>query len=133
MGTFPRMSEQTPGKIPGDIVVTLKQKPHDRFERTGDDLRTSLTITLKEALLGFKRTIAHLDDHTVVLSRSEPTMPSTVQQIVGRACRCTTRPARRATCTSRSTSRSRSRSARLRRKPWRRYSTLERRDRVETV
>lgn len=81
--TFPRMSEQTPGKIPGDIVVTLKQKPHDRFERTGDDLRTSLTITLKEALLGFKRTIAHLDDHTVVLSRSEPTMPSTVQQIVG--------------------------------------------------
>lgn len=81
--TFPRMSEQTPGMIPGDIIMTLKQKPHGRFERTGNDLRTTLTITLKEALLGFKRTIQHLDEHTVVLARKEPTVPSTVQRIVG--------------------------------------------------
>ena len=50
--TFPRMSEQTPGKIPGDIVVTLKQKPHDRFERTGDDLRTSLRRQLRKKRRG---------------------------------------------------------------------------------
>jgi len=81
--TFPRMSEQSPGMIPGDIIMTLKQKPHGRFQRTGNDLRITLTITLKEALLGFERTIPHLDDHTVVLKRSEPTVPSMVQRIVG--------------------------------------------------
>lgn len=81
--TFPRMSEQTPGMIPGDIVMSLKQKKHARFERTGNDLRTSLRISLKEALLGFERTIPHLDDHTVVLSRDSPTVPSTVHRITG--------------------------------------------------
>lgn len=62
---FERMSEQTPGMIPGDIVVELQQRPHDRFERRGNDLHTKMRVTLKEALTGFKKTINHLDGHTV--------------------------------------------------------------------
>merc|ERR1711924_591659 len=51
--SFPRMSEQRPGQIPGNVVMTLKQKAHPRFKRSGDDLHADMVLTLKEALLGF--------------------------------------------------------------------------------
>ena len=65
---FERMSEQTPGQIPGDIIIELQQAPHDRFTRHGDDLRTQVRVSLKEALTGFSRKIPHLDGHVVDLS-----------------------------------------------------------------
>lgn len=65
---FERMSEQRPGFIPGDVIMTLKQKPHKMFRREGNDLHMDMVISLKEALLGFSRTITHLDGHEVVVS-----------------------------------------------------------------
>merc|ERR1711871_789264 len=62
---FERMSEQRPGFIPGDVIMTLKQKPHKLFRHEGNDLHVDMTISLKEALLGFSRTIKHLDGHEV--------------------------------------------------------------------
>lgn len=35
------------------------------FERRGDDLYTNLTISLRDALVGFETEITHLDGHTV--------------------------------------------------------------------
>lgn len=35
------------------------------FERRGDDLYTNLTITLRDALVGFETEITHLDGHAV--------------------------------------------------------------------
>ena len=58
--SFPRMSEQRPGQIPGNVVMTLKQKAHPRFKRSGDDLHADMVLTLKEALLGFSRGVEHL-------------------------------------------------------------------------
>merc|ERR1712000_696216 len=75
---FERMSEQTPGMIPGDIVMTLTQKPHAYFRRSGSDLHTKLTVSLKEALLGFTKEVTHLDGHTVKITRSDPTAPDQV-------------------------------------------------------
>ena len=66
---FERMSEQRPGQIPGDVIVTVKQKKHARFVRKGDNLHTDMTLSLKEALLGFKKTLSHLDGHEVVVER----------------------------------------------------------------
>ena len=37
------------------------------FERRGDDLYTNLTISLRDALVGFETEITHLDGHTVRL------------------------------------------------------------------
>ncbi len=68
---FERMSEQRPGFIPGDVIMTLKQKPHKTFRRDGDDLHMDMTISLKEALLGFSRTVKHLDGHEVEVSMPE--------------------------------------------------------------
>ena len=63
--TFERASEQRPGFIPGDVIMVLKQRKHRLFERRGDDLYHKITISLKQALTGFKRTLKHLDGHKV--------------------------------------------------------------------
>lgn len=65
--TFPRASEQTPGKIPGNVIVKLKAARHAVFRRDGSDLHMSLNIPLRAALLGFSHTLHHLDGHPVEL------------------------------------------------------------------
>lgn len=79
--TFPRMSEQLPGQIPGNIVMTLKQKPHGRFTRKGNDLHMDMVISLKEALLGFSKKFDHLDGHAVVVAQSKTTKPGETKRI----------------------------------------------------
>lgn len=78
---FKHMAEQTPGKLPGDVICVLECKKHDKFSRQGNNLHMDIKITLKEALLGFERTIYHLDGHTVELSTTTPTSPFQVFQI----------------------------------------------------
>lgn len=59
--------------LPGDIIVVLDEKPHERFKRTVHkaDLLTTLEVNLTEALCGFTRGIKTLDDRTLVL-RTHP-------------------------------------------------------------
>jgi len=78
---FPRMSEQLPGQIPGDVIVTLRQKPHPRFTRKGNDLHMDMVVTLKEALLGFSKTFDHFDGRKVVVAQSKITKPGEVKRI----------------------------------------------------
>ena len=63
--SFPRASEQSPGKIPGDVRVRLKAAKHAVFTRNGTDLQMEMKISLREALLGFEKSIRHLDGHPV--------------------------------------------------------------------
>jgi DnaJ-class molecular chaperone len=81
--TFERMSEQSAdaGLVPGNVVLKLKQEPHKRFKRVGQDLHYDMAITLKEALLGFTKTIQHLDEHQVEVSRTQVTYPGEVVKI----------------------------------------------------
>jgi len=53
----------------GNIVATIQEMPHLVFERKEKDLKIKLEISLEEALLGFKRTITHLDGHKVEVNR----------------------------------------------------------------
>ena len=79
---FPRMSEQTPGKIPGDVIFIVKERPHERFRRQGDHLEMTMDITLQEALLGFRRVFNHLDGHEfVVTNRNGISKPNQVIRI----------------------------------------------------
>ena len=43
---FPRMSEQTPGQVPGDVIMTLKQKSHKTFKRGTRHSSTSIRAEL---------------------------------------------------------------------------------------
>jgi DnaJ-class molecular chaperone len=81
--SFPRMSEQRPGQIPGNVVMTLKQKPHGRFKRSGDDLHVDMVLTLKEALLGFSRGVLHLDERTVTVAQQKITKPGETKRLKG--------------------------------------------------
>lgn len=56
---------------------------HKVFERNINDLKTTVKITLKEALLGFEREITHLDGRIIKLQRTKITRPGEVEKIRG--------------------------------------------------
>ena len=60
---YERQGEQIPDMLQGDIIVQLKQTPHNVFKRVGDNLYMNLDITLQEALFGYAKRISHLDGH----------------------------------------------------------------------
>lgn len=45
--------------------------PHPIFERKGNDLKIKIEISLEESLLGFTRSIKHLDGHEVFVDRTD--------------------------------------------------------------
>ncbi|KAK5971189.1 hypothetical protein GCK32_011132 [Trichostrongylus colubriformis] len=60
---------------PGDLKIRINVEKHPRFERKGDDLYTNVTISLQDALNGFKMEIEHLDGHKVTVEREKVTWP----------------------------------------------------------
>lgn len=82
---FKHMASQMPKHIPGHVIftLTLKKEARPKFKRVGNDLHMPVTITLREALLGWSRQIKHLDGHTVHVSTAEVTRPGEVIRIVG--------------------------------------------------
>ncbi|KPJ11761.1 DnaJ-like subfamily A member 2 [Papilio machaon] len=59
--------DQQPDVQPGDVIIILQQKPHDVFQRTGDDLIMKHDITLTEALCGFQFVVQHLDGRELLI------------------------------------------------------------------
>jgi len=49
----------------GEIIFKLETLPHPTFERVGNDLKTTIKITLKQALLGFEKELTHLDGRVI--------------------------------------------------------------------
>lgn len=67
--------DERPGEQPGDVIFKIFTLPDPVFERRGNDLNTRLDITLLEALVGFSKTIKHLDGHEVQVARTDVTKP----------------------------------------------------------
>ncbi|KAI3887663.1 hypothetical protein MKX03_036888 [Papaver bracteatum] len=67
----------------GDLKFRIKTAPHDRFRREGNNLHTTVTITLVQALAGFEKTVKHLDDHLVDISSKGVTKPKEVKKFKG--------------------------------------------------
>ena len=55
LGDQPR----TPNERPGDLIVVFRVKRHPVFERHGDNLKYTLTITFEESVNGHEFTIPH--------------------------------------------------------------------------
>jgi len=81
--TFPRMAEQRPGMIPGSVLFKLKARKHRKFERRGDDLHMTMQVTLREALLGWRQRIKHMDGHILEIGTESVTRPLQVFRIAG--------------------------------------------------
>jgi DnaJ-class molecular chaperone len=71
------------GITPGDVIFKLKQAPHSRFRREGDALHHEMRLSLREALLGFKRPIRHLDGRDVIVEHKGVTQPFEVRKVAG--------------------------------------------------
>lgn len=82
---FAGEGDQSPGVIPGDIMIVLDEKPHDHFVRKGADLYYKAHISLLTALSGGSFYITHLDNrvlHVNVLP-GESIRPDQIKQITG--------------------------------------------------
>lgn len=62
--------DQQPDTQPGDVIIVLQQKPHEVFQRTGDDLIIKHEISLTEALCGFEFVVKHLDGRDLLVRHS---------------------------------------------------------------
>jgi DnaJ family protein A protein 2 len=82
---FAGESDQAPGIVPGDVIIVVEEKPHERFQRKGDDLFTDVDIDLLTALAGGEFVIPHLDDHAlhVTIVPGEIIKPGALKCITG--------------------------------------------------
>lgn len=67
----------------GDLRFRISTAPHDRFRREGNDLHTTVTLTLVQALVGFEKSIKHLDEHLVDISSKGITKPKEIRKFKG--------------------------------------------------
>lgn len=65
---FKGEGDQVPGIEPGDVICVLQQKEHSFFRREGPHLFMKKSISLLEALTGFKFAITHLDGRVLVVN-----------------------------------------------------------------
>lgn len=77
-------SEQSPDTLPGDLIVTLRQKRHPFFrERKGNNLYANMELNLKDALLGYSKKISHLDRREFYIESDKVTQPDEVRTLTG--------------------------------------------------
>mmetsp|Transcript_44347 Transcript_44347/g.117104 ORF Transcript_44347/g.117104 Transcript_44347/m.117104 type:complete len:207 (-) Transcript_44347:66-686(-) len=68
----------------GGVTLTLRQKPHARFQRSADHLVVKHELSLYEALAGFRRSIRHLNGQQLWFSsESEVTRPGQLKRLRG--------------------------------------------------
>lgn len=62
--------DQQPDVETGDVIIVLQQKKHEVFERSGNDLMMSHTISLTEALCGFSVVVQQLDGRELLVKHA---------------------------------------------------------------
>lgn len=81
---FKGESEQSPGILPGDLIITLKQENHNFFKkRKRNDLYADIDLSLKEALFGYNKKITHLDGREFYIESNKITQPDEVRIVTG--------------------------------------------------
>ncbi|XP_066248346.1 dnaJ homolog subfamily A member 2-like [Euwallacea similis] len=77
--------DQQPDIETGDVVIVLQQKPHERFERNGNDLHMKHTVSLTEALCGFSFVVHHLDKRDLLIKHpaGQVVKPGDVKVVTG--------------------------------------------------
>ena len=66
--------------VPGDLLITIKVQPHDFYEREENNIKTTVELTLSEAILGTKLTISTV--HGPVTIEVEPGQCSGDQMVL---------------------------------------------------
>lgn len=64
-------------------MFVVQELPHKVFKREKDNLRMKMQISIKDALVGFRKEVVHLDGHVVVVEKKTVTQPGEVIRIAG--------------------------------------------------
>ncbi|KAJ7632380.1 hypothetical protein FB45DRAFT_912302 [Roridomyces roridus] len=65
--TFHGESDESPTAEPGDVVIVVEEKSHERFKRQENDLIIEVEVDLLKALGGGQFAIKHLDDRALIV------------------------------------------------------------------
>lgn len=81
---YPGMGDHSQPKFPpGDLIVTVRIRPHHKFKREGVNLICEHEITVWEALLGSEMSITSIDNKTFTIGIPAGTQPETVLSCKG--------------------------------------------------
>lgn len=69
---FRNMGDVSEVNGPGDLEIVLVTKPDPFYRREQEDLHINVEVTLKEALLGFRRVFKHFDGSELVVESKTP-------------------------------------------------------------
>jgi DnaJ-class molecular chaperone len=83
--TFAREGDEAPGSQAetGDVVFVLRQKPHPRFSRRGQDLVLRTPLTLVQALTGHTIEVQTLDQRVIPVALNEVCSPTGNKVVAG--------------------------------------------------
>jgi len=81
--TFEKEGDERPNEDPADIIFILKEKPHPRFKRVGNDIHYVANLTLKQALINPMFEIQTLDGKKLRITPNEIITPTSKQVISG--------------------------------------------------
>jgi len=81
--TFEQVADEQAGHTPGDLIFRVVQERHPSFARQGDDLHTTMGISLLDSLVGFRHFIRHVDDHQVWVEKDSVAYCGEVIKVVG--------------------------------------------------
>lgn len=79
--TFQKEGDQSPNRIPADIVFIIKDKPDSRFKRESVDVKHTARITLREALCGCVIHAPTITGGKIQLKLHDTVKPNTVRRI----------------------------------------------------
>jgi DnaJ family protein B protein 4 len=82
--TFAGKGDETAPGMAADLAFVVKQQPHARFERRGNDLHTRVKLPLVTSLTGGNTSITMPDGRTLALPISAPPVqPGATRLVVG--------------------------------------------------
>eukprot|EP00898_Chlorokybus_atmophyticus_P004589 jgi/Chlat1/5130/Chrsp33S05132 len=90
--TFPEKGDEIPGTTPADIVFEIDEKPHETFQRDGNDLIYTVTAPLASALTGVTVPVTTLDNRQLKVQVTDIISPGYEKVVRGEGMPIKNRP-----------------------------------------
>lgn len=71
----------------GDLFIIVKVRPDPKFERNGDDLKSSVIVSLKKALSGSEIDFLNINGQKLSVKLPKPCQPGTILVVQGQGIR----------------------------------------------
>lgn len=93
--TFPKEGDRLPGRVPADIVFTVRDKPHAHLKRDGSNVVYIAKVTLKHALCGGPMTVPTVEGKFMEIPLDAVVSPSYTKTIPGQGLPLPKNPSKR--------------------------------------